>query len=116
MDQSNFYQGGGYYIGGRNVDVEAAPAYCSYWGTWHPCGSRPNVQINTQKFFGNSTTYRESELEHETGHSLGLQHHCTGPAVMNNGASGCPDGYQGRFGSAPGYFATDRSGINNVYP
>ena len=116
MDQSNFDQGGGYFIGGRNVDVEAAPAYCSYWGTSYPCGSRPNVQINTQKFFGNSATYRESELEHETGHGLGLAHHCTGPAVMNNGASGCPDGYQGRFGSAPGYFATDRSGINNVYP
>jgi hypothetical protein len=36
--------------------------------------------------------------------------------VMNNGASSCPDGYQGRFGSAPGYFATDRQGIDNVYP
>lgn len=116
MDQSNFLQSNGTYIGGRNLDVEAAPAYCSSWGTSYPCGSRPNVQINQQKFFGNSATYQESELEHETGHGLGLAHHCLGPAVMNNGASGCPDGYQGRFGSAPGYFATDRQGINNVYP
>lgn len=33
MDQSNFYEGNGYYIGGRNVDVQAASAYCSFWST-----------------------------------------------------------------------------------
>lgn len=113
MDQSNFLQSDGSYIGGRNVDVQAASAYCSYWGTSYPCGSRPNVQINQQKFFGNSATYEESELTHETGHSLGLAHHCSSPSIMNDGSSSC---YGGRFGSAPGYFATDRSGINNVYP
>jgi hypothetical protein len=114
--QSYFDQGGGVYIGGRNVDVEAAPDYCHYWNTSHPCGGRPNVEINQVKYANGSATYQESELEHETGHGLGLSHHCTGPAVMNNGSSGCPDGYQGRFGSAPGYFATDRQGINSVYP
>ncbi len=115
-DQSYFLQPDGHYIGGRNVDVTASSAYCSFWGTWYPCGSRPTVQINQQKFFSHSLSYEESEIEHESGHSLGLAHHCTGYAVMNNGASGCPDGYLGHFGSAPGYYATDRQGIDNVYP
>jgi len=113
MDQSNFLQPDGHYIGGRNVDVQAASAYCSFWGTSYPCGSRPNVQINRQKFFGNSSTYEHSELTHETGHSLGLAHHCTSASIMNDGSSSC---FGGRFGSAPGYFATDRQGISNVYP
>ena len=86
---------------------------CSFWGTSYPCGSRPNVQINRQKFFGNSSTYEHSELTHETGHSLGLAHHCTSASIMNDGSSSC---FGGRFGSAPGYFATDRQGISNVYP
>ena len=115
-DQSYFRQPDGHYIGGRNVDTAASSAYCSFWGTSYPCGSRPTVEINTQKFFGNSLSYEESEIEHETGHSFGLAHHCVGIAVMNNGASSCPDGWQGHFGSAPGYFATDRQGIDNVYP
>ena len=115
-DQSYFLQPDGHYIGGRNVDTAASSAYCAFWSTSSPCGSRPTVEINTQKFFSNSLSYEESEIEHETGHSFGLAHHCTGYAVMNNGASGCPDGYQGHFGSAPGYFATDRQGIDNVYP
>jgi hypothetical protein len=118
LPQSNFLQSDGSHIGGRNVNVAASSAYCSFWSTSAPCGNRPTVQINQDKFFdpNRSASYRESEIEHETGHALGLQHHCTGPAVMNNGAQGCPDGYQGDFGSAPGYFATDRQGINNVYP
>jgi hypothetical protein len=115
-DQSYFRQPDGSYIGGRNVDTAASSAYCSFWGTYSPCGSRPTVEINEDKFFSRSLSYEESEIEHETGHSLGLAHHCTGYAVMNNGASGCPDGYLGHFGSAPGYYATDRSGIDNVYP
>jgi hypothetical protein len=115
-DQSYFLQPDGHYIGGRNVDVAASSAYCAFWNTYSPCGSRPTVEINTQKFFSNSLSYEESEIEHETGHSFGLAHHCTGYAVMNNGASGCPDGYAGHFGSAPGYYATDRQGIDNVYP
>lgn len=49
---------------------------------------------------------------HETGHSLGLTHHCSSPSIMNNGAGDC---YGGRFGGT-GYFSTDRYGINNVYP
>ena len=68
------------------------------------------------RYVHGGTPYEESEIEHETGHSFGLAHHCTGYAVMNNGASGCPDGYLGHFGSAPGYYATDRQGIDNVYP
>jgi hypothetical protein len=115
-DQSYFLQPDGHYIGGRNVDVTASSAYCAFWSTYSPCGSRPTVEINQQKFFANSLSYKESEIEHESGHSLGLYHHCTGFAVMNNGASSCPDGYAGHFGSAPGYYATDRSGIDNVYP
>lgn len=112
--QSYFYQTDtGTYIGGRNRDVEAAPEYCSYWSTWYPCGSRPNVEINEDKFFSHSTTYQVNELMHETGHSLGLWHHCTSASIMNDGSGGC---YGGRFGGNPGYFSTDRWGINNVYP
>jgi hypothetical protein len=112
-DQSYFDQGGGYYIGGRNVDVQASSDYCTYWYTSYPCGSRPNVQINEDKFFSHSSTYEVNELMHETGHALGLAHHCTGPSIMDNGASDC---YGGWFGGNPGYFATDRAGIDNVYP
>jgi predicted Zn-dependent protease len=111
MDQSNFRQPDGSYIGGRNIDVQASSAYCSFWGTSYPCGSRPNVQINQQKYSANSASYRETLLQHETGHSYGLDHHCTSAAVMNQGVSSC---YGGRWGGP--YFATDRAGIDRVYP
>ena len=63
---------------------------------------------------GSAAHYAEGKtLTHETGHSLGLAHHCTSASIMNDGSSSC---FGGRFGSAPGYFATDRQGISNVYP
>ena len=49
MDQSYFLQPSGYYIGGRNVDLQPGSGYCSFWGTWSPCGVRPQVQINVDK-------------------------------------------------------------------
>lgn len=51
MDQSNFLQSNGSYIGGRNVDVQASADYCATWGTSYPCGSRPNVPDQPAEVF-----------------------------------------------------------------
>jgi len=84
-----------------------------WYSGYSPCGVRPQVQLNQQKFFGNSFAYETREVMHETGHSFGLNHHCNGDSIMNNGASDC------NYGSwliPQHYYSTDRVGINNVYP
>lgn len=48
---------------------------------------------------------------HETGHSLGLAHHCQGDSIMNCGGS-CNNG---RWLQVMSYQPTDRNGINDVY-
>jgi len=50
---------------------------------------------------------------HETGHSLGLAHHCNSDSIMNDGTSGCNGG---AFTNITGYQQTDLDGIHNVYP
>lgn len=114
-DQSYFRQSDGSYIGGRNVDLAKDPNVCSYWGKPYPCGQRPQVQINQQKYYGASATYRKREILHETGHSHGLSHHCSGNSIMNDGSSSCNSG---KFTSLSPmvYYATDRTGISSTYP
>jgi hypothetical protein len=114
-DQSYFRQSDGSYIGGRNVDTLAPSSYCAFFSKPYPCGMRPQVQINTNKFFANSATYQVRELLHETGHGNGLSHHCTSDSIMNDGSSACNGG---KFTSLSplAYWATDRAGISATYP
>jgi hypothetical protein len=113
MDQSNFIQPDGHYIGGRNVNLQPGSGYCEYWGTTDPCGVRPQVQMNVDKYFANGYTYREREIMHETGHSMGLAHHCSGNSIMNDGSSSCNGG---AWFIPLHYYSTDRWGINYIYP
>lgn len=113
--QSYFLQPNGTYIGGRNVDAAASPSFCSFWNTTHPCGMRPTVEINQDKYAANSSTYKKRLIMHETGHSQGLNHHCTSDSIMNDGSSTCNGG---KFTSLSPmtYYATDREGVSKTYP
>ena len=71
------------------------------------------MHLNKPKFLNTSNQGRRRLLMHETGHSQGLDHHCTSDAIMNDGTSGCNGG---RWLEVTGYLATDRQGIVNVYP
>ncbi|VAW09515.1 hypothetical protein MNBD_ACTINO02-2104 [hydrothermal vent metagenome] len=114
-DQQFFAQGGGYYIGGRNVPLVAPSSFCSFWNTTYPCGQRPRVEINEDKYAANSSTYKKRLIMHETGHSLGLKHHCSGNSIMNNGASWCNGGKWTSLNPME-YWPTDRLGISQMYP
>jgi hypothetical protein len=113
MDQANFRQQDGSYIGGRNVNLDPGSGYCAFWGTYSPCGVRPQVQINADRYFSRDWTYRAREIMHETGHSMGLDHHCSGNSIMNNGASDCNGG---AWYIPLHYYSTDRWGIQAIYP
>jgi hypothetical protein len=57
------------------------------------CGSHPaTVHLNYDKWNVTSTTGRERLIMHETGHSHGLDHHCTSDSIMNDGSSTCNGG------------------------
>ena len=115
LDYSDFkVTHGGATHGGENHSTLAPSSFCAYWGHPYPCGSHPSVvHMNQPKFLNTSDAGRRRLIMHETGHSHGLAHHCTGDSVMNDGTSGCNGG---RWLVVTGYLATDRQGIRNVYP
>lgn len=110
--QALFLQPDGSYIGGRNLPHDRLPSECLEAGVSYPCGDRPIVQINQDKYWSNSLAYQQRLLMHETSHSIGLGHHCGVPAVANQGGASCPWLSLSPFG----YQATDRQGVSNVYP
>lgn len=60
------------------------------------------------------------EVLHETGHAVGLNHHCSGDSISNNGSevpdgSGKPcNGY--RWSAVTGYQPRDRQTVVDIYP
>jgi hypothetical protein len=104
--------GGGTY-GGENHSTLAPSSYCEYWGVTSPCGSHPStVHINQTKWDSTSSTGRERLIMHETAHSMGLAHHCSGDSITNNGSSSCNGG---KWTAIMSYQATDRTGIDSQY-
>lgn len=101
-------------VGGENHDVQAPPEWCAMWGASHPCGTHwATVHLNLEKWNATSLTGRERLIMHETGHSLGLAHHCSSDSIMNDGGSSCNGG---RWLQVMAYQATDRQGIKSMYP
>lgn len=96
------------------VQPHSAQSFCDYWGMRHPCGSHPStVHVNWDKWGSTSDLGRERLIMHETGHSLGLAHHCTSDSIMNQGISTCNGG---RWLEVMVYKQTDREGIRSMYP
>jgi hypothetical protein len=115
LDYSDFCvtHGCGTY-GGENHSTLAPSSWCAVWGAPYPCGSHPSVvHLNKPKWLNTSNQGRRREFMHETGHSQGLDHHCSADSIMNDGTSGCNGG---RWLQVTGYLATDRQGIVNVFP
>lgn len=114
LDYSDFCQthGCGTY-GGENHSILASSSYCSYWGAPYPCGVRSYVHLNKPKYLNTSSLGRQRLIMHETGHSQGLEHHCTSDSIMNQGTSYCNGG---RWLEVMSYLATDRFGVRRVYP
>ncbi len=113
---SNFVRSDGSTYGGYNESFLAPRSWCEIWGKVHPCGSHPSVvHLNRSRFgdSGYSNHYKRRLIMHETGHSFGLAHHCSGDSVMNDGTSGCNGG---AFTNINGYQQTDRDGIHDLYP
>jgi hypothetical protein len=113
---SNFVRADGSTYGGYNVSFLASRSWCHIWSQGYPCGSHPSVVHLNQSRFGDSSyseDYRRRLIMHETGHSLGLDHHCTSDAIMNDGTSGCNGG---AWTNINGYQKTDRDGIHSLYP
>jgi hypothetical protein len=102
--------------GGHNHSNLASSSWCNTIGASWPCGYHiSRVHLNDTRFgnSGYSNAYKERLLMHETGHSLGLGHHCESNSIMNDGLSGCNGG---AWTSVMTYQATDRQGINQTYP
>lgn len=100
--------------GGENHSILAPSSWCSIWGARYPCGSHPSVvHLNKPKYLNTASAGRQRLIMHETGHSQGLDHHCAGDSIMNDGSSGCNGG---RWLDVMGYRPTDRAGIRNVFP
>lgn len=113
---SNFVRADGSSYGGYNESFKASASYCAARGVNHPCGSSLSiVHLNHSRFINDAYShhYRRRLIMHETGHSLGLAHHCSSNAIMNDGTSGCNGG---AWTNINGYQATDREGIHSVYP
>ncbi len=100
--------------GGENHSSPAPQSFCDYWRVNSPCGSHPStVHVNWDKWGTTSDLGKERLIMHETGHSLGLDHHCTSDSIMNQGSADCNGG---RWLEVMVYKETDREGINKVYP
>ena len=97
---------------GENFDFVNTSSYCSYWNQSYPCGVRSQIKISKAWWSSASSLSKQRLLMHETGHSLGLAHHCTADSVMNDGTSGCNGG---KWTSVMSYQSTDRSGVNSIY-
>lgn len=113
--QSNFSTTHGNY-GGENHSTVGSSSWCAIFSAPHPCGYHISlVHLNKSRFTSSSysNAYRERLIMHETGHSLGLAHHCTSDAIMNDGSSGCNGG---KWTAVMSYQTTDRQGIYNTYP
>lgn len=98
---------------GINNDTVADRNFCAFWGVAYPCGVRPTVSINVGTWNRVGDANRQRLIMHETGHSLGLSHHCSSASIMNDGTSGCNGG---AWLNTMGYVATDRIGIDQMYP
>lgn len=69
--------------------------------------------MNKPKYLNTLPLPRQRLIMHETGHSQGLDHHCSSDSIMNKGADGCNEN---RWLEVMSYLATDREGIRGVYP
>jgi len=113
---SNFVRSNGSSFGGYNESKLAPASWCAIWAEPSPCGSHPSiVHLNVSRFTGDtySLAYRRRLIIHETGHSLGLNHHCGSSSIMNDGTAGCNGG---AFTNISGYQGTDHRGVRRVYP
>lgn len=100
--------------GGENHSTLAPSSFCAYWLVNSPCGSHPStVHVNLDKWGTTSDLGKERLIMHETGHSLGLAHHCTSDSIMNDGGSACNGG---KWLDVMVYKSTDREGIWKIYP
>ena len=105
---------GGDNAWGENHFHKAPQEWCDIWNDPYPCGAHPsNVHINLDQWNSHGNDWRERLLMHETGHSMGLGHHCTSDSIMNDGTSGCNNG---RWTQVMAYLSTDRDGFRSVYP
>ncbi len=101
---------------GENHSVLALESYCDAWDNPYKCGYHPSkVHINNDMWVSHNsnTNWQERLLMHETGHSLGLAHHCTSDSIMNDGSSGCNGA---AWTSVMVYKPTDRAGIVDTFP
>ncbi|MFJ9313927.1 M12 family metallo-peptidase [Pimelobacter simplex] len=113
---SNFVRSNGTSYGGWNENKVAPASWCAVWAVSSPCGTHPAiVHLNVTRFTNAaySHAYRRRLIMHETGHSLGLNHHCNSNSVMNDGTGSCNGG---AFTNISGYQGTDHRGIRNIYP
>jgi hypothetical protein len=112
LDQHN-----GSNAAGENHFVKAPQEWCDLWNDPYPCGPHPSkVHVNLDWWNGAGSTSRERLLMHETGHSMGLAHHCTSDSIMNTGEPD-PDGCNGgRWTEVMVYKPTDRDGIRSIFP
>jgi hypothetical protein len=102
--------------GGENHSFLASSSWCDTMNSNYPCGSHPSVvHLNKARWTSDSYShaYRQRLIMHETGHSLGLAHHCSADSIMNDGTSDCNGG---AWTSTMKYLETDRKGIYNIYP
>jgi hypothetical protein len=112
-------------VWGRNISDKAEASWCALWNKPHPCGSHPShVYVNNPKWNDSSRSqeWKEHLIAHETGHSLGIAHHCKDingnpeDAIMNTPVGEGSSCTVANWENITGWKPSDRQAHKNVYP
>lgn len=102
---------------GYNDSDRAPSSWCAMWDVPHPCGSHPSrVHIKLSSWQNHGDMWRERLIMHETGHSLGIAHHCADDSIMNTPAGNGPACTEANWTDVMVWKAHDRDAHVNVYP
>jgi len=109
---------------GDNHSDRAPEEWCRMFGKRYPCGThiaRVHIDSNDWNDSGRSAAWREHLLSHETGHSVGMPHHCFDESgnpedsIMNTPLGEGSACTSANWNDVIGYQAVDRARVVTIH-